>query len=139
MLYLTDVCTFLEDRARAATLYQLLLPYAGRNAVISNAAACYGALSRYLGALAATLERWDEAAQHFEDAMAMNAHIEAPPWLAHTQHQYAAMLLARGQSGDRDMAAGLLNASLATARKLGMSALEERVIARMTQMKPDLH
>jgi hypothetical protein len=37
------------------------------------------------------------------------------------------------------MAAELLNASLATARKLGMSALEERVIARMTQMKPDLH
>ena len=139
MLYLTDVCTFLEDRARAATLYQLLLPYAGRNAVISNAAACYGALSRYLGALAATLERWDEAAQHFEDAMAMNARIEAPPWLAHTQHQYAAMLLARGQSGDRDMAAGLLNASLATARKLGMRALEVRVIARMTQIKPYLH
>jgi tetratricopeptide (TPR) repeat protein len=139
MLYLTDVCIFLEDRARAATLYQLLLPYAGRNAVIGNAAACCGALSRYLGALAATLERWDEAAQHFEDAIAMNARIEAPPWLAHTKHQYAAMLLARGQSGDRDMAAGLLNASLATARKLGMSALEERVIARMAQMNPDLH
>ena len=29
MTYLTDVCTFLGDKARAATLYQLLLPYAG--------------------------------------------------------------------------------------------------------------
>ena len=101
MTYLVDVCTFLGDRARAATLYQLLLPYAGRTVVIGNAAACYGALSRYLGALATTLERWDEAAQHFEDALAMNARMEAWPWLAHTQYQYATMLLARDQAGDQ--------------------------------------
>ena len=65
------------DRARAATLYQLLLPYAGHTVVIGNAVACHGALSRYLGALATTLERWDEAAQHFEDALAMNARMGA--------------------------------------------------------------
>ena len=49
MTYLTDVCTFLGDTARAATLYQLLLPYAERTVVIGNAVACYGAMSRYLG------------------------------------------------------------------------------------------
>ena len=92
------------DKTRAATLYQLLLPYADRNVVIGNAVACYGALSRYLGALATTLERWDEAAQHFEDALAMNTRMEAWPWLAHTQYQYATMLLARDQSGDREKA-----------------------------------
>ena len=32
--YLVDVCTFLGDKDRAATLYQLLLPYAGRTVVI---------------------------------------------------------------------------------------------------------
>jgi tetratricopeptide (TPR) repeat protein len=129
MTYLTDVCTFLGDRARAAILYQLLLPYAGRNVVVGNAAACYGALSRYLGALATTLGRWDEAAQHFEDALAMNARMEAWPWLAHTQYQYATMLLARDQSGDREKARELLRAALATARELGMCALEERITA----------
>ncbi|MBI3800503.1 MAG: AAA family ATPase, partial [Deltaproteobacteria bacterium] len=127
--YLTDVCTFLADRARAATLYQLLLPYAGRNVVIGTAAACYGAVSRYLGALATTLGRWDEAAQHFEDALAMNARMEARPWLAHTQQQYATMLLARDQAGDRDKAVELLKAALITARELGMHALEERIAA----------
>ncbi len=139
MTYLVDICTFLGDRARADTLYQILLPFAGRNVVVSNGVACYGAVSRYLGALATTLERWDDAARHFEDALAMNARMDARPWLARTQEQYATMLLARHQSGDRDKARALLDASLATARELGMRALEERITAGIAQMKPDLH
>jgi class 3 adenylate cyclase len=139
MTYLADICTFLGDRARADMLYQILFPFAGRNVVVGNGAACYGALSRYLGALATTLERWDDAARHFEDALAMNARMDARPWLAHTQEQYATMLLARRQSGDRDRAAELLDAALATARELGMRALEGRIPAGITQMKPDLH
>jgi hypothetical protein len=139
MTYLADICTFLGDRARADMLYQILLPFAGRNVVISNAAVCCGALSRYLGALATTLERWDDAVHHFEDALAMNARMDARPWLAHTQEQYAGMLLARNQSGDRDKAAALLDAALITARELGMLALEERITAGMTRIKPDLH
>ncbi len=137
MSYLADVCTFLKDRGRAETLYNILLPFAGRNVVVSNGAACYGALSRYLGALAATLERWDDAARHFEDALAMNARMDARVWLTHTQAQYAAMLLARADSGDRDKAAALLDAALATARELGMRTLEERVTAAIAQMKTD--
>ena len=139
MTYLADVCTFLGDRARADTLYQILFPFAGRNVVIGSPAVCYGALSRYLGVLATTLERWNEAGQHFEDAMAMNARMEARPWLAHTQHQYATMLLARDQSGDRDKAAALLDTALATSRELGMRALEERITAAVMGMKADLH
>ncbi len=125
--YLVDVCIFLEDKNRAAILYQLLSPYAGRTVVIGGAAACYGAVSRYLGALATTLERWDEAAQHFENALAMNTRMEAWPWLAHTQYQYATMLLTRDQPGDSEKARELLQAALATARQLDMRALEERI------------
>jgi tetratricopeptide (TPR) repeat protein len=129
LAYLADVCTFLGDRARAATLYQLLQPYAGHTVVIGQAAACYGAVSRYLGALATTLGRWEEAAQHFEDALAMNARMDARPWLAHTQYQYATMLLARDQPGDSEKAVELLKAALVTARELDMRALEERLTA----------
>jgi class 3 adenylate cyclase/tetratricopeptide (TPR) repeat protein len=139
MTYLADVCTFLGDKVRAATLYKILLPFAWCNVVIGNAQSCYGALSRYLGTLATTLARWDEAAQHFEDALAMNARMDARPWLAHTQEQYATLLLARRQSGDRDKAATLLDAALATARELAMRALEERITARIMQMKTDLN
>jgi DNA-binding NarL/FixJ family response regulator len=77
--------------------------------------------------LAATMERWEDAMQHFEDALAMNTRMGARPWLAHTQHQYAVMLLARHQPGDRDQAMSLLHEALATARALGMHALEGRI------------
>jgi DNA-binding CsgD family transcriptional regulator len=133
MTYLTDVCTFLGDTARAATLYQLLLPYAERTVVIGSAVACYGAMSRYLGALATTMGHLDMAAQHFEDALAMNARMEAWPWLAHTQYAYATMLLARHQPGDSDKATALLDSALVTARGLDMRALEERLTACLGQ------
>jgi len=65
---------------------------------------CYGAAARHLGLLAATMSHWAEAEQHFEEALKMNAKLEAGSWLAHTQHEYAAMLLARGHGADRDKA-----------------------------------
>jgi DNA-binding NarL/FixJ family response regulator len=77
--------------------------------------------------LATTMERWEDSAQHFEDALAMNAHMGARPWLAHTQYQYAVMLLARNQLGDRGKAMALLAEALTTVRKLGMRALEGRI------------
>lgn len=139
MTYFADICTFLADRSRAQTLYQILLPFAGRNVVVSTPAACYGAVSRYLGALATTLGRWDEAAQHFEDALTMNARMEARPWLAHTQHQYGKMLLARNQSGDRDRAIALLDSALVIARALGMAGLEERITNELSGTTRKLH
>src|SRR4029434_3881584 len=125
--YLAEVCTFLQDIARAATLYHLLLPYAGRNVIVGGSVACYGAASRYLGMLAATMARWDEAEQHFQAALAMNTRTGARPWLAHAQHDYAIMLLARGQPEDRTQAMSLLEKALATARELRMRALQARL------------
>ena len=134
--YLAEVCTFLQDTARAATLYHLLRPYAGRNVIVGGSVACYGAASRYLGMLAATMARWDEAEQHFQEALAMNTRTGARPWLAHTQHDYAVMLLARGQPEDHTQAMTLLEEALATARELGMRALEARLTARMSPLTP---
>jgi class 3 adenylate cyclase/tetratricopeptide (TPR) repeat protein len=139
MTYMVDVCIFLADRARAETLYRILLPFDGANVVAGSGIGCYGAMSRYLGALASTLERWDDAERHFEDALAMNTRMEARTWLAHTQEQYATMLLARHESGDRDKAALLLEQALATTREIGMRALEERVATAIARMNSDLH
>jgi tetratricopeptide (TPR) repeat protein len=126
MTYLADVCTFLQDKARAATLYKMLLPDAHLNVVIGAAVVCCGAVSRYLGSLAATLEQWSDAQRHFDHALTMNAALGARPFLAHTQYQYAVMLLSRDQPGDSTKAATLLKNALATARELGMRALEEQ-------------
>jgi len=45
---LSETCAFLGDAARAAILYELLLPFARRHVVLS-AAVCLGSASRYLG------------------------------------------------------------------------------------------
>ena len=111
-------------------------PYAGRNVVVGGSVACYGAASRYLGMLATTMERWDEAEQHFQEALAMNTRTGARPWLAHTQHDYAVMLLARGQPEDRTQAMTLFEEALTTARELGMRALEARLTARLSPLTP---
>ncbi len=129
MAYLSEVCAFLNDTVRAGTLYQFLRPYAGHNVVVGHASSCYGAASRYLGLLAATMSRWEKAEAHFEDALAMNARMGARPWLAHTQHAYAVTLLARGQAEDRAKAMSLLDEALTIARELGMKSLAERVEA----------
>ena len=63
----------------------------------------------------------------------MNTRMGARPWLAHTQHAYATMLLARNQPGDDHKAAALLDEALHTARDLSMRALEERLTARLGQ------
>jgi DNA-binding CsgD family transcriptional regulator len=136
MAYLAEVCAFLADTRRAATLYQFLRPYDGYNIVVGPTAACYGAASRYLGLLAATMCHWEEAQHHFADALAMNAKTGARPWLAHTQHQYARMLLARGRPDDRPLAMRLLDEALTSSRELGMRALEERVVALQARALP---
>jgi DNA-binding CsgD family transcriptional regulator len=135
MVYLAEVCVFLGDTARAATLYQLLLPYDGHNLVAGPHVACYGAASRHLGMLAATLSRWDDAQRHFEQALAMNTRMGAKPWLAHTQFQYAKMLLARARPGAREQATLLLDQALSISRQLGMDTLQERATALMEQTR----
>ena len=50
-----------------------------------------GAVSRYLGLLAATLDRRDEAARHFEHALALHERIGARPWLERTRRDVARM------------------------------------------------
>jgi tetratricopeptide (TPR) repeat protein len=126
MGFLVDLCVYLRDKPRAATLYRMLLPFDGLNLMFGYGAACYGALSRYLGALAAVLENWGEAIRHFEDALALNERMDTPVWVAHTQYQYAIMLLARGTPSDREHALALLDSAIVTTNALGMRALEER-------------
>ena len=65
---LAHVAVYLDDRARAGTLYDLLLPYAHRTATLTGEIAV-GPVSGYLGLLATLLARWDDAERHFEVAI----------------------------------------------------------------------
>ena len=127
--YLAEVCSFIGDADRAAQLYGFLTPFDGRNIVAGPNIACSGAVGRHLGMLSTTMRRWNDAVRHFEQALEMNERQGARPWLAHTRHRYAEMLIARGSTEDQARALALLDAALDTARTLGMPALAERAAA----------
>jgi class 3 adenylate cyclase len=132
MIFLSEVCAFLGDAARAAALYDLLLPYARLNVGhVGNAR--FGSGSRFLGLLAATMERWEDAEKRFEDALEMNTRMGAKPWIAWTQHQYADMLVRRDGRGDRDRALELLSQALNTAQQLRLKTLTVRALALKLQ------
>ena len=80
-----DLAHALDDAERAAILYELLEPYADTNVVIGLGAVCLGATSRYLGRLALTLGRREEAVAHLRHAVAANASLQATIELAHSR------------------------------------------------------
>jgi DNA-binding SARP family transcriptional activator/tetratricopeptide (TPR) repeat protein len=121
---LSEVVVGLGDAPRARVLYELLTPYAERCAVIFGFVS-QGSVSHPLGLLATALTSYDEASRHFEHALTVNAHIRSPLQVAHTQHNYARMLLLRDDPGDRDKARQLLGRALATAEQLGLKAVAD--------------
>jgi tetratricopeptide (TPR) repeat protein len=126
---LADVCASLKDTRRPGPLYDLLLPYAKHNVVMGSVPMSLGSVSRYLGVLATSLLRWEEAASHFQDALEMNARMGARPFLAQTQYDYAQMLVARGQPADGTKAHELLATASGAAKEMGMKNLTERLEA----------
>jgi hypothetical protein len=72
----------------------------------------------------------DEAAAHFDDALAFSRKAGYRPELAWTCCDYADMLKERDADGDRAKAISLLDESLAISSELGMRPLMERVLSR---------
>jgi hypothetical protein len=75
--------------------------------------------------MATILRRFDDAQLHFDTAVEKEQTMGARPWLAHTQQDYARMLLARSETDDRDRALALIAHALATYRELGMESWAE--------------
>jgi tetratricopeptide (TPR) repeat protein len=119
---LAETCAYLRDADRAPRLYEHMRPHAGH--LVSNGGALpAGAADRYLGMLAATQGRFDQAEAHYTTALELEDRLKAPPLTARTRYWYARALIEREAAGDHDRAAELLSASLATADELGMTAL----------------
>jgi DNA-binding SARP family transcriptional activator len=123
MAYAARTCEWLGDRDRAAILYEQLLPYARLNVVIGLAIYVVGAVEQFLGLLATSGERWDDAERHLDAARAMHERMRSPPLAAHTDYRRAKMLLARGRPEDAARARGLLDRAADSARSLGMTRL----------------
>src|SRR5258708_10432491 len=100
MVLRSEVCVYLDDAPRAASLYKLIAPYADRNALL-DVHVCYGPLARHLGALASVGSHFDDARRHFEAAPESNRQLRAPLWLPHSLFHYAPLPLPPRHPPDR--------------------------------------
>ena len=117
---LAQACVLVGDERRAATLYELLSPYADRMA-ISVSTMPFGPVAMRLGMLATLLERWKEAEEQFGLALDRCRVMGALAFEARVLVEHAAMLITRGGLGDEERAEGLLSqlSRHARARSLG--------------------
>jgi DNA-binding SARP family transcriptional activator/tetratricopeptide (TPR) repeat protein len=118
-----EACALLADERMAPRFYELLLPRNGLCILGGRGVYFRGAVARYLGLLAATLGRADDAIRHLEDALETNTRAQAPPWIARSLFELGRALLARGRSGDELRAVDQLQRAELLARNLGMRSL----------------
>ena len=122
--------TLLGDTARAGRLYALLLPYRERT-VQDVLAANWGSVERYLGSLAMVRGEYTRAEEHFEAALARNAHNAQA--LRLTRMEYAQLLLATDQPA---RARALLAVALDDAQAAGLTAVADFIRVQLSPRAP---
>jgi tetratricopeptide (TPR) repeat protein len=123
MVLLAPVCVRMEDRERAASLYEKLEPFSGRIAVASPLIVMICPVDLRLGELAGLLGRDAEAERHFERALAQAESMRALPWKAETQFRRAEWLRRRAGPGDAERAEQAIDEAEAIGRSVGMGML----------------
>jgi tetratricopeptide (TPR) repeat protein len=125
MSYLSEAIELVGDHERAAILYPALEPYAQRNVTISGAG-CRGSVAHYLGLLAATMQCFDAAAIHFENAITKNREMGALPHVALASYDYARLLARQDTAEQRTKAAELVAEAHAISIELGMKGVSAK-------------
>jgi class 3 adenylate cyclase/tetratricopeptide (TPR) repeat protein len=125
LMQMGEVAAALGDTRRAALLYKMLHSVAECLLAIAGHVTCFGSKAHWLGLLAGTMKKWDDAVEHFEDAIKTNTRVGARPYHARSQHEFARMLIERNESRDEDKAKALLTEATATYRELGMPTFLE--------------
>ena len=118
------VVASLGERTWAHHLEPQLRPYHGL--AVFGGAIWWGPVDHYLALLSQTLGRLDEADQRFSAAAAVASRMGSPPWLPRTQVEWADLLELRGGADDCAKADVLRAEAIATAKRLGLNAVEQR-------------
>ncbi len=106
-------------------MYDLLAPFAGQ--VASGGSTLYGSIDWALGKLAATLERHDQADEHFAAAAYIDERLDAPLFLARTNVSWARALITRGRPEDLDRIHPMLEQAEQAARRAGATGTITKV------------
>ena len=131
----TEAAAFLEHRAGAAALAELLAPW--RDQLDFTGITCNGSVARPLGLALATAGRFDEADDAFAQATAVHERLDAPIELARTRVDWASMLVKRRSAGDPEQARTLLDAAVITAERLGLNTIQRQARALSKMLAAD--
>jgi hypothetical protein len=106
LVWAADICAWLEDRPRAARLYDLLAPF------VDVMTYQYGPVGRPVGRLLQTLERPEEAEELLRGAVALCERMDARAFLAMAKHDLGELLLPSAEGrrlvGEADASAAAL-------------------------------
>lgn len=116
----------IDDRRRASQLYDLLVPYGGRQMLLDGVSVNFGPVGTPLGVLATMLGRPDDAARHFEEALRTLERTGNLLFTAGTLREYAAALL---ETGDLHGARKHLDAAVDLMDRSGLEGLRPRALA----------
>jgi tetratricopeptide (TPR) repeat protein len=128
---LAAICHAVGDRTRAEILYDLLLPHASYLIRASQiGVGCNGPVALYLGLLAMTLGRTDDAVDQLNAAIAISERIGAPVFAAEARSKLADCLEAQGQRADRQLTGQLRQQADTTMHTLGAEPIFQPVAAQ---------
>ena len=133
MAFVSETTARLEDAALAGVVYDLLLPFAGRN-VLSPDAIYAGPVARYLGVAAAARQDWETAERHLSAAWEQAQLDGARAMLVRTRLDHARALIARGRPEDRARAGAYLDEARALAEELELVVLLDWIAAARRQL-----
>lgn len=117
--FLVDAVTELGDDLAARRLLPSIEPYAGGNIAAGHFVAVFGSADRYLAMLLGVVGS-DAAEAHFETALAMDRHMDAPVHVTETLARWAQF------TADPDAADARRREAHDLARQLGMTSLALR-------------
>ena len=111
------------DEHRCKQLFELMEPYTGRCIVLYTREVYGGPFDHYLGSLASTLQRWDDAERLLTSSIAQSEQMQTWPYVARSKLRLGQMLLRRNAKGDAERAATVLAEAEALASELGMKGI----------------
>ncbi len=117
----------LLDCERASELYELSLPGREHFTIVGYGVMSFGSRARELGNLASLMGRFEEAEEHFELSISQNRRTGAVPWVAHSQYDYAQMLMLQRNPARLDQIRGLVAEAQRVASQLGMVRLKLQI------------
>jgi DNA-binding CsgD family transcriptional regulator len=132
--YLADACVA-TAHPLAAVVYEQLAPWSG-HAVWAPGIACYGAVDRYLGALAAVLGRIDAARVHLDAAVRFDDAAGWDTWRAHSRRARGEFLLEHGRLREAELGRQDLVLARELASRHGLVALDQRCEALLREARP---